>query len=184
MIFQYYGVPAINNGSYQCGIMGTIAGPSSICFYNCALCAFGAGSTQQAALVLQQYPAILQQYFFPPTVKVPQLTATVLTRQLSMAEVQQQIDAGHPVALGITVGGPFTGIPGHEVVLVGYVITATGQSFVVIDDPFPYDTVVGPSQNPYYQLGGTALQPGQYQLLYSTAGPGLQWSVSIETSLR
>lgn len=101
-----------------------------------------------------------------------------------MAEIQQEIDAGHPVELGITVGEPFQGQAGHDVVLIGYSAPSSSQFLITIDDPFPYDTAagVGPGRNPYRQLGATVLQPGQYQLPYDIAISGLQWSASIQTS--
>jgi hypothetical protein len=181
MIFRYYNVPQVNGISYQCGVMGTVSGPNSICFYNCAACVFGSGSDANSARVLVDYPAILQQYFFPAA-RIPRVSAQLYERQLKMSEVQQEIDKGHPIELGITVGGPFQGQAAHDVVLIGYSAPNTTTLSIVIDDPFPYDLIVGPGQNPYRQLGATVLQPGQYQLPYNVAAPGLQWSASITTA--
>jgi hypothetical protein len=185
MIFRYYNVPQVNGISYQCGIMGAVTGPNSICFYNCAACVFGSGSDAASATVLAAYPSILQTYFFP-FFRVPQVSPQLLERQLTMSEIQLQLDANHPVELGITVGGPFQGQAGHDVVLIGYSAPSTNaaQFLITIDDPFPYDVAagVGPGRNPYRQLGATVLQPGQYQLPYAVAASGLQWSASVQTS--
>lgn len=181
MIFRFYGVPSVNGISYQCGVMGAVAGPASVCFYNCAACPFGAGSTTQAALVLAQYPALVQQYYYPFS-RIPQISPLTYQRPLTTTEIEQQIDAGHPVALGITIGAQAQATPGHEVVLVGYSAVDTSHFDVIINDPFPYDVVYGPALNPFRQLGAVVIQPGQYQLAYSTAVPRLQWTVSITTS--
>ena len=109
-------LPPVNGISYQCGIMGAVTGPGSVCFYNCALCAFGSGSDANSARVLIQYPQIVQQLV---PVRVPQVTANLYERRLSMSEVQQEIDGGRPIELGITPEGPFQGQAGHDVVIVG-----------------------------------------------------------------
>lgn len=181
MIFRYYGVPPVNGISYQCGIMGAVEGPYSPCFQNCAQCVFGSGSDAASARVLQDYPAIVQQYFYPQF-HVPQIRSTLLERSLVPSEIQQQINAGNPVELGITVGGPFSGQAGHDVVLIGYTATAPSTFAVIIDDPFPYDLAVGAAQNPYYAIGARAQQPGQYLVDYNAAVRGLQWSASILVS--
>jgi hypothetical protein len=181
MIFRYYRIPPANGISYQCGIMGAVTGPRSICFTNCAACQFGSGSDANSALVLQQYPQILQAYFFR-SIRVPQLAVQLAGRPLFPAEVEQQIDTGHPVELGVTVGGPFQGQAGHDVVLVGYAAYPTGVFAVVIDDPYPYDSDpnVGPQRNPYRLIGATpGAFVGQYYVEYNTAIRGLQWSDSI-----
>ena len=90
-----YSVPQVNGIRYQCGVMGAYTGPNSICFYNCAACAFGSGSDAASANVLAAYPFIVQTYFFPQF-RVPQVSATLLERRLTMSEIQQQIDAGRP----------------------------------------------------------------------------------------
>lgn len=180
MIFQYYGVRPVNGISYQCGIMGAVLGPASVCFYDCTACVFGSGSDAGSAYVLQQYPSLVQQYFFPFE-RIPQVAAQLFERPLSMTEVQAEINGNHPVEMGITPSGQFIGQAAHDVVLVGYVVQNTSSPYLIINDPFPYDTVLGPSQNPYRQLGAIVLQPGQYQVLYATAASSLQWSASITT---
>lgn len=179
MIFSYYKVPPVNGISYQCGIMGAVTGPGSVCFYNCSLCAFGSGSDAGSARVLIQYPQIVQQLV---PVRVPQVSANLFERRLSMSEVQQEIDAGRPIELGVTPEGPFQGQAGHDVVLVGYSAPNASTFLVTINDPAPYDLLVGPLQNPYRLAGGTVLQPWQYQIPYAALASALKWSASITTS--
>jgi len=181
MIFRYYNVPQVNGISYQCGIMGALTGPNSVCFYNCTQCPFSSGGDSVSAQALAAYPYVLQNYFFQ-FFRVTQISAVLLDRRLKMSEIQASIDAGHPVEIGVTVGGAaFSGQAGHDVVLTGYSAASSQDFQIIINDPFPYDVVVGygPSQNPYRQLSATVLQPGVYQLPYGTAANGLKWSASI-----
>ena len=180
MVFKHYNVPSVNGISYQCGIMGTLTGPNSVCFYNCSACVFGSGSDANSAAALRQYPSILQQYFFPLT-RIPQVSATLSERRLTMSEVQTEIDAGHPIELGITPSGPFLGQAAHDVVLTGYSSTDGKNLSITINDPAPYDFLLGALQNPYRQLGANVPQPFQYQIPFSSA-TRLQWSASITTS--
>jgi len=178
MIFRYLDIPAVNGASYQCGIVGALEGPQSICFYNCGQCAFGSGGDAQSAEALQAYPRIVQLNFYPNQ-SIPQLTAQLTGGPLSRAMVKQVIDNNMPAELGITVGSQFTGMAAHDVVLVGYQISKSGAMSIVVDDPFPYDAVVGAQNNPYRALAAVQLQFGQYSLDYDKAVTGLQWSNSI-----
>lgn len=180
MIFTYYRVPPVNGISYQCGIMGAVTGPASACFYNCTLCVFGSGSDAASARVLIGYPQIAQQ-FFPA--RVPQVNATLFERRLTRVEIQREIDAGHPIELGITPTGPFQGQAAHDVVLIGYSVSDNKATMLLtINDPAPYDLLASPVQNPYRLAGGTVLQPWQYQISYDALASSLQWSASITTS--
>lgn len=175
MIFVYYGIPPVNGISYQCGIVGAIEGPGSICFTDCAACVFGSGGDQQSAYALELYPAILQQYFFRSQ-RIPQITATLFERPLVQSEIADQISNGKPVELGITPSGPFQGQAGHDVVLMGFGQTAS-DFILVVADPFPYDSMGYP--NPYLLSGGSEIQPLEYAIDYGAMVSNLQWSASI-----
>ena len=136
----------------------------------------GSGSDQNSATLLQGYPYVVEQFYGQ---RVTQIQSYLYERALSPAEVESEIDAGLPVELGITPSGPFQGQAGHDVVLIGY--SATASEFdLVINDPFPYDRVVGPSNNPYRNLGADEPVEGQYIINYNYAlQGGLQWSASM-----
>jgi hypothetical protein len=180
MILQHYNVPPVNGISYQCGIMGAITGPSSQCFYDCSQCVFGSGSDAESAAVLSQYTQIIQQYYYPQ-VRVPQVSGSLVESEVPPEEIAAQLDAGHPIELGITPSGPFQGQAQHAVVVVGYDATTPGQFEMVINDPFPYNETFGAGMNPYYLLGAPQGPEGTYTLEYGAVAQGLQWSATIVT---
>src|ERR1700759_4403447 len=55
MVFKYFDVPNVNPaGIYQCGIIGTIAGPYSPCWSDCTRCVVGAGQASNITNMLRQ----------------------------------------------------------------------------------------------------------------------------------
>jgi hypothetical protein len=179
MILQFYEVPAVN-GSYQCGIMGAVEGPSSVCFQNCGACVFGSGSDVESAAVLSQYTSIVQQYYYP-TERIPRVSGLLTGSAISFQTVEAQIASGHPIEMQITVGGPFMGMAGHDVVLIGYDTAGPGGPTLIINDPFPYMAAGYP--DPYASIPGT-IQTGplQYAVPYAAAIQGLQWSDTVLTA--
>lgn len=175
MMFRHYQIPALNQASYQCGIIAAAAGPNHPCWYDCTQCIVGSGTDERAAQILAYYPQVVQQVF--PQVRIPQLQVA-LTAPTTPAIIQREIDEGDPVELGVTPGGPFTGMAGHAVLVVGYDATAAGRFLVDINDPFPYDAVVGPAENPYRRLGAAVVRTGQYRIDFAQL-QALQWSATI-----
>jgi hypothetical protein len=179
MIFRHYDIPAANPISYQCGIIALISGPASPCWTNCAVCDFGSGTEQNAALVLSVYPQILQSYSSQP---VRQLQSQLTHVRATPQQIMTTIVAEQPLEIGVTPTGPFTGVAGHAIVMIGYDSSDSSTFRVILNDPFPYESAGFP--NPFVVAGAVVLQPGQYEMEYSSFAAALQWSVTISVAPR
>jgi hypothetical protein len=168
MIFQFFGIPAVNP-NYQCGIIGVFEGPQSACFYNCAVCDFGGGSAQNVALMLQYYSAYA-------TNGQAELAFQFAPNYLDFQDIQANINSNSPILAGINVGNPVMfGNSGHLVVIAGYQVQS-GQDNVVVNDPFPY--VAAGFPDPYLSAGAQALQPGQYSIGYENFVQSFAWNTT------
>jgi hypothetical protein len=160
MILSYYGVPNLNPvGDYQCAV---IAAQGSPCNINCGIpiCLAGGGTAQRITAVLRQYVLWASQ------ISRSSIRLKIRNRGiLSPREISSSIDNGSPILAGISPQMPFPpglGVSQHAVVIIGYENTSRGFE-VVFNDPSPYATVP-----PYLEVGGRALQFGQFQLSYNT----------------
>jgi hypothetical protein len=178
MIFRHYGLPNLNPvNNYQCGIVAAYFGGN--CAFNCFLCVAPIPGMSELHRVVTQYGLVSQSVGVPS----PVLGARLLFRSLSMLEVKQEIDAGHPVAAGISAGGfPFPNLSQHVVVIVGYDAAGSQQSLIV-NDPFPYNLPQFVAQgrvNPYFAAGAAEVQPGRYRIAYSAFTGFMAWGNSID----
>lgn len=126
---------------------------------------------------LDQYLPTLYPYY--PYYSYPALTSTVVFRPLSMNEVVTEISHNRPIIIGIAPEGGWA-IPNesqHVAVLIGY-DTSDGKADVVVNDPYPYylDTS---KPNPYFVVGASSPELGQYVLPISLLVQQMLWSNSI-----
>jgi hypothetical protein len=183
MIFQYYGVPANHPTDFQCGEargQGAVptgglgqyafAGP---CWNNCYACGgVGAGTIVGLYNLIIQYPQIVAR-----TVgNTKLLQAQFAVSPLSFPALEVEINAGRPIAAGISPGAGFLppGVSEHAVLIVGYDISTNS---VFINDPFPYQSQG--MQPSYLQFGGIQTQPGQFQVPYATLVGPIKWGNTV-----
>jgi len=177
MVFRYYGLPNLNpGGNYQCGIVGAWFS-NSACVFNCGLCPNPIGPMSNELAVIRGYGPFANTFGFPSRV----LSASLIFRALSAAEIKNEIDAGRPVVVGIAPGGGFA-LPNasqHIAVLVGYEFTASSQT-VIVNDPFPFNFApYSQIAHPYLSRGAQQLQQGQYRVALSDLVAFLGWANSI-----
>src|SRR5215472_2504089 len=160
MILSYYGIPNVNPvGNYQCAV---VAAQGSPCDINCGMpiCLAGGGTAERIAAALRQYVLWAGQ------ILRSSIQLKIHNRGiLSPREISSSIDYGSPILAGISPQMPFPpglGLSQHAVVIIGYENTSRGFE-VVFNDPSPYAMVP-----PYLEVGGRALQVGQFQLSYGT----------------
>lgn len=171
MVFQFFQIPAVNP-NYQCGIVGAFYGPNSACFYNCAVCDAGAGSSANVTLMLQDYS-------YSATGGAQVLSSQFTPSQLPFQQAQSDIDSNTPILAGInpTSSSILFGQSQHLVVIVGYQIQ-NGQDYLVVNDPFPFAAAGYP--DPYLSAGAQAMQAGRYLVSYQTFVQSLLWNTSFD----
>jgi hypothetical protein len=159
MILSYYGVPNLNPvGNYQCAIVAAQGSPCNI-YCGMPMCLAGGGTAQRIAAVLRQYVLWASQ--------ISRSSARLKIHNrgiLSPQEISSSIDNGSPILAGISPQMPLPpglGLSQHAVVIIGYENTSRGFE-VVFNDPSPY-----PTFPTYLEVGGRALQAGQFQLSYN-----------------
>jgi hypothetical protein len=183
MIFQYYGIPANHPTDFQCGEargQGAIAtggtgqlafaGP---CWANCYACGgVGAGTIKGIYNLITQYPMIVAS----TAGNRKSLQAQFAIAPLSIAAIKVEIDAGHPIAAGISPGVQFLppGVSEHAVLIVGYV---RGTTNVIVNDPFPYQGQNVPPS--YLQYGGGQVKPGQFSIPYAALVGPIHWANTV-----
>lgn len=172
MVFRFYGLPSLNPVSYQCGIVAAWFGGA--CLIDCSQCRSPIGPMSNQLAVIQRYGPYAQSLFIPSRV----LSATLVFRSLTAAEVKAEIDAGRPIVIGIAPGGGFAlpNASAHIAVLIGYDFNGGAQD-AVVNDPYPFEFV--PQPNPYVSRGGRLLQPGQYRISIAALQVQLQWANTI-----
>lgn len=182
MIFEYYNVPAIAQ-NFQCGeARGAGATPTGQlgqfafvgpCWLNCWNCArLGAGTIIGLYSLITQYPMIASRTVGSDV----SLSARIRYGPLTMDELKGEIDAGRPVAAGISPGSGFLppGVSEHAVLIVGYDLAS---SSVTVIDPYPYQlTNLTPS---YVQFGGHASAPGTFVVPYATLVGPIKWGNTV-----
>jgi hypothetical protein len=183
MIFQYYGVSANHPTDYQCGEargQGAVAtggigqfafaGP---CWANCYACGnVGAGTIRGIYNLITQYPQIVARTAGNTRFLQAQFTVT----PLPMAGVKAEINAGRPIAAGISPGMGFLppGVSEHAVLIVGY---DNVSNAVIVNDPFPYQSQgLQPS---YLQYGGSQIQVGQFSVPYAALVGPIKWANTV-----
>lgn len=183
MIFQYYGIPANHPTDFQCGEargQGAFAtgragefafiGP---CWANCAACGnVGAGTIMGIYNLITQYPQIVARTAGNTTF----LQAKFAVTALPLAAVMAEIDAGRPIAAGISPGAGFLppGVSEHAVLIVGY---DSASTTVIVNDPFPYQAQHIPAS--YLQVGGSQLQVGRFSVPYAALVGPLKWANTV-----
>lgn len=175
MVFRYYQMPTLNASNYQCGIVAAYFGGA--CLANCGLCVTGIGPMSNMYTLINGYGPFARQNGIPS----PTLSSQLIFRQLSIAEVATEIDAGRPIVAGISASSAFRypDISEHIVVIVGYDLTGA-QPALFVNDPYPYDLPQFLSQgNPYIRLGATRVSPGRYRVLWETFVGPMAWANSI-----
>lgn len=177
MVLRHVRVPSVNFYNYQCGIVAAYFGGD--CAVNCGLCVRPINGMAELDRLLRRYGPFATQLGFPS----PTVTTRLQFRSLSFREVVAEIDAGRPVAAGISAGSfPFPNFSNHVVVIVGY--DARGaEPYLYVNDPFPYNLpqfVLQGVQNPYFLVGATEVQPGRYRISYSAFVGPMAWGNSID----
>lgn len=172
MIFKYYGVCCINPvGVYQCGIIGLI-GP--VCSNNCTSCPVPAQSMNVIQNMLTRYPQVAASICESPNKGV---NSYAILGPLTIPQIITEIDSQRPILSGINPDGIIvSNEPKHATLVVGYSIE-NDIPFLIINDPFPYNSVPGP--NPYLTKGGLEIQPFQYKISYQAYALGLAWNRSL-----
>jgi hypothetical protein len=93
-----------------------------------------------------------------------------------MAGVKAEINAGRPIAAGISPGMGFLppGVSEHAVLIVGY---NNVSNAVIVNDPFPYQSQgLQPS---YLQYGGSQIKPGQFSVPYAALVGPIKWANTV-----
>lgn len=174
MVLGYYGYPAVNPLSPQCGIVGAYFGGQ--CAYDCISCTTPIGPMSNEQYVINNYGRFLSGYF---TQYYPSISSALVFRALSMNEIKTEISNNRPIIIGIAPGGGWA-LPNasqHIAVLIGYDNT-NGANEVVVNDPYPFWS--NPSlSNPYVLVGATSPRLGQYKLSYVALVQQLFWANSI-----
>ena len=165
MIFKHYGVPNKNPyGNFQCGIIGSISGPGSICDLNCKDCIMPSGSNYGTIAMLANYSRLAANKSFYYSEK----------KVMTADEVMDNIDNNRPVIAGTSFANRvYYADAEHVVLITGYRITG-GDMYLVINDPFIYTGV-----NPYILNGGKRLQNNQYEIHYNNFKNGVFWVWSV-----
>lgn len=167
MIMKHLGIPNRNpGGNYQCGILGTIAG-NTPCAINCfdAGCIIPSGSNHSTIRMLREYTWQASKRLFN----------AVEARELSVLDIQANINAGKPILCGVSPSSKRdNGSAEHVVLLVGYNESLSGI-MVIVNDPFPYSV----NANPYLLSGGRMLRDNQYQISLKDFTSGLFWHWSL-----
>ena len=179
MVFKHYDLPNVNpGGDYQCGIIGTLAGPSSPCWNDCGRCVVAAGYMQNIREMLTFYPRVIRRYIDPDA---KQLSASYDRGALSESQVKEELDENRPVIAGINPSGfpPAPGQSMHVSLIVGYDEDEDGDLILTVNDPFPYDLVDPHRTNPFEAAGGNSNGDGSYTINYSSFRRNLVWNSSI-----
>lgn len=171
MIFQHYDVPELNR-DYQCGIVAfwgarpTPSGWLGPCMANCRACPLPAGSFSTIEAMLRQYPRLAG---------VPPLRFTSSSSPVSKVTIKDEIDNDRPVLIGLTPSGARLPVSQHVALIVGY--EEDDDDFdVIVNDPFPYRFY---NVDPFVQLGGEMVEPGQYRIKDQTLRGSLRWRETI-----
>ncbi len=183
MIFQYYGIPPNDPTDFQCGeARGQGAVPTGgvgqaafigPCWVNCYACGqVGAGTIQGIYNLVTQYPRIVAATVGNSTF----LRAQLSTTPLSMAAIKVEIDAGRPIAAGISPGIAFLppGVSEHAVLIVGYDLSSNS---LIVNDPFPYQSQG--MQPAYLQYGGSQISLGQFSVPYVAFVGPMHWANTV-----
>jgi len=168
MVLRYLGEPNLNAaGDYQCGIVG-VAGAIGVfpptCNASCYSCVQGMSTAAGYNAVLASYPDIARRLGLPGKT----LTPTFVNRALTFAEIQAEVDGGHPVlTLATPTGVPSNVGPSHATLTIGYRVIGNTQ-VLVVNDPFPYGLGPwGPLGDPYLRAGCQLVGVGQDLIPYS-----------------
>jgi hypothetical protein len=167
MIFRHYNIANLNpDGNFQCGIIGSIF-YNSPCYTNCfnSTCIRGSGSNANTVQMLKDYSWIASKKVFNCREAF----------ELSYLTIKDNIDRQKPILCGISPNRRqyYMGAE-HVVLLVGYeVIDQT--PYVIINDPFPYNSY----DNPYLKANATVLRKNQYLIELRKFTNNLYWHWSL-----
>ena len=147
MIFRYYNMPNLNQfGDYQCGIVGALVGPNSICWNNCRFCSLPAYLTNTRINMIKIYPKIANFYL---NNDFGNISATSINNYLSENRVRSELDNDRPIIVGIyPTGYTLEGISQHVALIIGYYENKNGETILIVNDPWPYDLIQN-CNNPY-----------------------------------
>jgi len=174
MVFKYYGIPAIHQTDYQCGIVQS----RKLCagIPNCAGCEVSPVEEATVVNLLEQYPGLANA----GKAEGIALTVQLKDGSLSEEEVKQEIDEGRPVIVGLSPRGfKVDGIRQHMALIVGY-DTSSGELILTVNDPFPYEHHVflwiG---SPYVNARASEEGDGQYEVRYEAFRARLKWTKTL-----
>jgi hypothetical protein len=173
MVFRYYDICPINPINFQCGIIALIA-PQ--CNQNCFSCALPAGSTQVVINMLYTYP--LYAHSMCGSSKVHIICQNVFG-ECEASAILEDIDNDMPLIAGISpAGGGTVDEAAHVVLIIGY-SKEDEETYLIINDPFPY-SLYG-MRDPYTFYQGELLERGQYKIKYSTFRRNFAWNRTLRS---
>lgn len=180
MVLRHYGLPNLNEGNdFQCGIVAVYAliryGGSHPCTADCRACLDPIDGMPEVERLVEGYGRVARG----AGLSSPVLRANSLPRRLTLAELMTDIAADRPVIAAVsTSGGSFPDANDHVVVITGYDTTVEGTT-IRVNDPYPYDRLAPPSQNPYVLAGGRATRTGQYEIGLQAFVDRFGWAGSL-----
>lgn len=178
MIFRHFGVPAVNP-RYQCGIVAFLGAPYTSCMNNCASCQVPAHDISVIKNMLEQYPVFAANALGR---RDGRPIRSELGGDLSAKQVQREIDAGRPILIGLSPSGASRAVPEHAAVIVGYREEGEDsghETWVIVNDPFPYEAFLRGEQTPYERAGGKRERLGQYSVEIDDLRTKLGWTDSL-----
>jgi hypothetical protein len=178
MLFTYFGIPPVrrDGAPFQCQLAAFEGGHFSVCRQNCAACPVTAGSVNMLANLIRRYPHFIVEQDNDQRVKG--LNADVVDRPLTKEEIRQQLLDARPIVAFIDPSGR-TILRTHVVLIVGWSLK-NDEFWLEVDDPFPYQTIVG-TNSPYQNAGGSDNAPRGlvHQIPYNSFKDDLNWNASI-----
>lgn len=179
MIFKHFNVPTVNPASYQCGVVAFLGAPYTSCMQNCGTCQVPAHDISMIQNMLEQYPVFagrsLGRYDQKPI-------HSKMGSDLTAKEVRKEIENGRPILIGLSPSGHTQAVPEHAAVIVGYRVEGDDdgeETWVIVNDPFPYEAFLRGEKSPYERAGGARERLGQYSIEIDDLRSKLGWTQSL-----
>jgi len=171
MIFTYLDLDEPPTG-YQCGTMAMITGKLSLCWLNCKLCPYAAGTMPNLEKMIKDYPQAIAAY---KRESIPlRLTLSSTNGVLDWDRVKTQILNKSPIVAAVNPFNPHRHVPQHVALIVGFK-EEKGKNFLLVNDPAPYGVV---GIDPYGDNDADEVQDFQYWIEYDKFKDGLAWNYS------
>ena len=175
MVFEHFGIPNVNPvGEYQCGIIGSLAGPYHPCWGDCTRCVVPAGNPQNITNMLSMYPRIAGQL---TRQSIRGISSRRTLRALTMEQIKGELDNDRPIIAGVSPAGVTGPFAQHVALIIGYEEDEDDRVTLIVNDPYPYQ-YAGNRADPYLLAGGQGGN-GQYRISYDSFRRRLAWSESF-----